>query len=170
MSVEPRERFPARGTSPPSASDFQIAGRTIRPSLNRVETAEGTVTLEPKVMRVLVSLARRPGEVVTKEELFRDVWDGAFVTDDVLTRAVGELRRLFSDTPESPRVIETIRKSGYRLIAPVLPVLPSSEAARGAGAAPDPAPRSGPEWRSPPSEPPSPSSSSGEPARRPRLP
>ena len=74
----------------------------MRPALNRVETPDGTVSLEPKVMRVLLALARRPGEVVTKEELFRDVWDGAFVTEDVLTRAIGELRRLFGDDAASP--------------------------------------------------------------------
>src|SRR5262249_37923861 len=61
-----------------------------------------------------------------KDELFRDVWDGAFVSEDVLTRAVGELRRLFGDDAGSPRVIETIRKSGYRLIAPVTPEVPPS--------------------------------------------
>jgi Tol biopolymer transport system component len=60
---------------------------------------------------------------VTKDELFRDVWQGAFVTEDVLTRAVGELRRAFQDDAARPRVIETIRKSGYRLIAPVVPAL-----------------------------------------------
>jgi len=123
MSVEPRERFaafppPDRGAP---ASDFRLAGRLVRPALNRVETSEAAVSLEPKVMRVLLALARRPGEVVTKEELFRDVWDGAFVSEDVLTRAIGELRRLFGDDAASPRVIETIRKSGYRLIAPMAP-------------------------------------------------
>jgi Tol biopolymer transport system component len=73
-------------------------------------------------MRVLLALAARPGDVVTKEELFRVVWDGAFVSEDVLTRAIGELRRIFDDDAARPRVIETIRKSGYRLIAAVEPV------------------------------------------------
>jgi Tol biopolymer transport system component/DNA-binding winged helix-turn-helix (wHTH) protein len=118
MSVE---RSPSSGpVLPPRIADFRIAGRLVRPSLNRVETPERTLSLEPKVMRVLVRLAERPGRVVTKEELFRDVWEGAYVTEDVLTRAVGELRRVFADAPGNPRVIETIRKSGYRLIAPVL--------------------------------------------------
>ena len=47
------------------------------------------------------------------------VWPGVFVTDDVLHRAVRELRRLFDDGTEQPGVIETIRKRGYRLIAPI---------------------------------------------------
>jgi Tol biopolymer transport system component/DNA-binding winged helix-turn-helix (wHTH) protein len=118
MSVErfPSSRIPGREP----ARDFRIGDHLVRPSLNRVSTPEQTVTLEPKVMRVLARLAAQPGSVVTKEELFRDVWDGAYVTEDVLTRAVGELRRLFGDEAGRPRVIETIRKSGYRLIAPVV--------------------------------------------------
>ncbi|MGH9366368.1 MAG: winged helix-turn-helix domain-containing protein [Thermoanaerobaculia bacterium] len=119
MSVE---RSPApRPAAREPETDFRIGERLVQPSLNRVSTPNETVTLEPKVMRVLSKLASRPGEVVTKEELFRDVWEGAYVTEDVLTRAVGELRRLFGDEAGKPRVIETIRKSGYRLIAPVVP-------------------------------------------------
>jgi len=126
MSVErfPSPHAPRREPAP----DFRVEGRLVRPSLNRVVTRDETVTLEPKVMRVLLRLAERPGEVVTKEDLFRDVWDGAYVTEDVLTRAVGELRRLFGDEAGKPRVIETIRKSGYRLIAPVLPADPVASA------------------------------------------
>ncbi|HEY7574034.1 MAG TPA: winged helix-turn-helix domain-containing protein, partial [Thermoanaerobaculia bacterium] len=93
MSVE---RFPGpRTPSREPARDFRIVDHLVRPSLNRVSTPTQTVTLEPKVMRVLARLAAQPGAVVTKEELFRDVWDGAYVTEDVLTRAIGELRRLF---------------------------------------------------------------------------
>jgi Tol biopolymer transport system component/DNA-binding winged helix-turn-helix (wHTH) protein len=71
-------------------------------------------------MAVLVLLAQANGEVVTRERLLEEVWNGAFVGDDVITRAIGELRRLFEDDPKSPRVIETIRKRGYRLLLPVI--------------------------------------------------
>ncbi len=118
MSVEPRERS---GDAPAAArpGEFSLAGRRVQPDLHRIVSADGVVTLEPKVLGVLLLLASRPGEVITKEELFRVVWDGAFVTEDVLTRAIGELRRTFGDSASAPRVIETIRKSGYRLVAPV---------------------------------------------------
>lgn len=121
MSVEPRDRksvepFPRRPTA-----DFRVAGVLVQPSLQRVVVGGVAATLEPKLMKVLVLLASRPGEVVSKEELFASVWEGAYVTEDVLTRAIGELRRTFGDDTANPRVIETIRKSGYRLIAPVEP-------------------------------------------------
>ena len=46
-------------------------------------------------------------------------WADIAVGDDVLIRAISELRRLFEDDPRQPRIIETIPKAGYRLIAPV---------------------------------------------------
>ncbi len=80
-----------------------------------------TVRLEPKVMQVLEALADTPGEVVTRDQLVARVWPGVFVTDDVLHRAIRELRRAFGDETAKPAYVETIRKRGYRLIAPVRP-------------------------------------------------
>lgn len=80
------------------------------------------VRLEPKVMQVLECLAATPGEVVSRDDLVARVWPGVFVTDDVLHRAIRELRRAFGDDTAKPAYVETIRKRGYRLIAPVRPL------------------------------------------------
>ena len=69
-------------------------------------------------MQVLEALAETPGEVVTREQLVARVWPGVFVSDDVLHRAIRELRRAFGDDTGNPTYVETIRKRGYRLIAP----------------------------------------------------
>ncbi len=116
-----------------SPRSLSIAGARVEPPLNRVTIGDKTVRIEPKIMDVLLALALRPGEVVSKDELLKIVWNGTYVTEDVLTRAIGELRKLFGDDPGAPRVIETIRKRGYRLIAPV--VEESREAAAPAAAA-----------------------------------
>jgi DNA-binding winged helix-turn-helix (wHTH) protein len=114
--------FPSGYTRKTSMEPFRIANRVVDPSLNRITMADGsTVQVEPKVMSVLVILSERPGEVVTREELLSRVWNGVFVTDDAVHRTIRELRRLFHDDAEAPRVIETIRKRGYRLIVPVEP-------------------------------------------------
>ena len=68
----------------------------IDPSLNSVTGPAGTSRLEPKVMQVLVLLAAHPGQVVAKDRLMATVWPDAFVTDDVLTRSISELRRVTS--------------------------------------------------------------------------
>jgi Tol biopolymer transport system component/DNA-binding winged helix-turn-helix (wHTH) protein len=105
---------------PPRPGDFQIEDCLVQPAANRVVRRGTSVSIEPKIMSVLLRLAESPGEVVTKEDLFARAWPETFVTDDVLTRAIGELRKIFEDDPSRPRVIETIRKTGYRLlIAPV---------------------------------------------------
>jgi Tol biopolymer transport system component/DNA-binding winged helix-turn-helix (wHTH) protein len=107
--------------APPTAVDPQdpirIAGRDVQPALYRILTPEGTVQqVEPRVMAVLLCLVASAGRVVTREELIDQVWDGHFVSDDVLTRAIAQLRRLFGDDAAQPAVIETIRKRGYRLL------------------------------------------------------
>jgi len=118
---------------------FRLRERIVDPSLNRVTSRGQTVQVEPKIMQVLVALAERPGDVVTREELMARVWAGVFVTDDVLNRAVRELRRLFDDGTEQPGVIETIRKRGYRLTMPVEQIENGNRTSRpGTGAAAEP--------------------------------
>jgi Tol biopolymer transport system component/DNA-binding winged helix-turn-helix (wHTH) protein len=72
-----------------------------------------------KALAVVTELAVNPGQVLSRDDLMDRVWSGAFPTGDVLTQAVTALRKAFGDDAEAPRYIETISKSGYRLIAPV---------------------------------------------------
>ena len=97
---------------------LEVAGRVVWPRLNRVDGPEGPLQLEPKVVEVLVRLAGRWGEVVSKEELVRDVWQGRYVSDDVIWRSIAELRRALGDDARRPRCIETVAKRGYRLLVP----------------------------------------------------
>ncbi len=120
----------------PGGTAFKVHDRIVDPSLNRVTHGEQTVQVEPKIMQVLVALAERPGEVVSRDELMARVWAGVFVTDDALHRAIRELRRLFEDDSERPAVIETIRKRGYRLIATVETMRPPGESSHTAVAQP----------------------------------
>jgi adenylate cyclase len=113
-------------------NDLQVGSWVVAPRLNNVSCAGKTVRLEPKVMGVLQCLAQHPGETVSKEHLFQAVWTNTVVTEDVLKRCIGELRRAFNDDARNPRVIETIAKRGYRLIAPV--GAPAEASAPAAGA------------------------------------
>jgi Tol biopolymer transport system component/DNA-binding winged helix-turn-helix (wHTH) protein len=109
---QPGSVRPAQAERP----DFRLGPHRVRPSVNRVMTPEGEVQLEPKIMQVLVCLADSAGRTVSKQRLFEEVWAGVHVTEDALTRAVGELRRALGDDPARPSYIETIRKTGYRLM------------------------------------------------------
>lgn len=103
-------------------TDFRIARWLIEPRLNTVSRNGTTVHLEPKVMEVLMCLARHAGEAVSKEELLETVWPNTFVTDDVLKRSISELRRIFEDDARESRIIQTIPKRGYRLLVAVEPI------------------------------------------------
>jgi TolB-like protein/DNA-binding winged helix-turn-helix (wHTH) protein/Tfp pilus assembly protein PilF len=109
-------------TSSPISSRFSVGGFIVEPSLLRVSRNGKEVRLEAKVMQVLVYLAENAGSVVTRTELEQQVWAGRVVTEDSLTAAIAKLRRALADDAHAPRVIETIPKSGYRLIAAVVPV------------------------------------------------
>lgn len=103
---------PASRTAP-----FRIADWRVDPDLNRVSRHDDALQIEPKVMSVLLRLAEEPGEVVTKRQLLDAVWNGDFVTESVLSRAIAELRSHLGDDARNPSYIETIPKRGYRLIA-----------------------------------------------------
>jgi len=73
-------------------------------------------------MEVLVCLAEHAGETLSKENLLRTVWPDTFVSDDALKHCISGLRRVFEDDAREARVIQTIAKRGYRLVASVKPV------------------------------------------------
>jgi len=99
--------------------NFRVGEWLIEPTLNSISANGDAKRLEPKIMQVLVCLAERPGALAPKEQLLRAVWPDIFVTEDVLTRSISELRKAFHDDSRAPRFIQTIPKGGYRLIAPV---------------------------------------------------
>ena len=100
---------------------FWVGDWFVDPMVNRVyhEDEGEEVQLEPKVMDVLLCLAERPEQTVTKEQFRERVWTDTVVTDDVLARCISQLRKTLGDDSQDPTYIETIRKTGYRLIAPV---------------------------------------------------
>lgn len=107
-------------------SDFHIRGCRVRPDQNTIVGPAGEAHVSPRAMEVLVLLAERGGEVVSRDEFSQEVWSPAVVTDDALTRCISELRRHLGDDTGRPRFIKTVPKRGYRLIAPVtLPETPA---------------------------------------------
>ena len=101
---------------------FRVGDWHVDPATGRVKSAAAEVKLEPKVMAVLVCLARQPGKVVTREQLEATVWAGVVVGYDSLASTIIKLRKAFGDDSKQPRIIETVPKRGYRLIAGVGPV------------------------------------------------
>ncbi len=104
-----------------SERSFRLGSWLVEPELNRLARAGQLVQIEPRLMKLLVMLAERPGNVTLKGDIVDSVWGNRSVSDESLAKAVSKLRKILGDDPENPRYIETIRKSGYRLIADVAP-------------------------------------------------
>jgi TolB-like protein/DNA-binding winged helix-turn-helix (wHTH) protein/Tfp pilus assembly protein PilF len=100
----------------------RIGEWSVEPALDALQRAGETVRLEPKAMELLVVLASRPGQVVSREELLSAVWPGVVVGDEALSQVVTKLRKALGDDARVPTYIETISKRGYRLIARVQPL------------------------------------------------
>ncbi|MDJ0911486.1 MAG: winged helix-turn-helix domain-containing protein [Woeseiaceae bacterium] len=129
---------------------MRIGDWIFAPELNRITDADGenVTELEPLGSRLLQTLAEHPGRVFSNDELVEAVWKGRIVSDNPVYKLVANLRRVLGDDSSSPQYIETIRKRGYRLVAPVeilenasdsevdtLPAVRSSRAVVLAGAA-----------------------------------
>ena len=72
--------------------------------------------LPPKAMDVFVCLAAAAPETITRRDLLDKVWGERFVSEEVLTHAITELRHALGDDPSTPEYVETIPKRGYRLL------------------------------------------------------
>ena len=87
--------------------------------------------LTPKAMDLLLCLLRNHGDVVERDALLDEVWQGRAQSDEPLNKCIAEIRRQFGDERASPSYIETIPKRGYRLIADYRPIggIPNDDSA-----------------------------------------
>jgi DNA-binding winged helix-turn-helix (wHTH) protein/Tol biopolymer transport system component len=104
------------------------------PASNEICANSVTTRLRPILMDVLLRLAVEAGAAVSRETLLSDVWHRRMVNDEVLSRAIAELRTALGDDPKNPRYIETLPKVGYRLIAKVISMDGTSDLSSAAGA------------------------------------
>jgi len=99
---------------------FRIGPYCVFPKAEKIQGPEGEQHLEPKVMQVLVVLAQKQGQVVSRQALLDEVWSDAVVGDEVLSRAISLLRSCLGDERTNPKYIRTAPRQGYELIEPVL--------------------------------------------------
>lgn len=119
----------------PAREPFELGDWLVDAPGNRLRRGDEVRPLRHKAMALLVLLAARPGETVTRDEIVDAVWNGnRFVAPKAINTAVWTIRQALGDEPDAPRYLETIAKKGYRLIAPVRAI------ARADAALPDHAP------------------------------
>ncbi len=93
---------------------FYVGEWLVEPNQNRLVQGSESTRLDAKAVAVLSFLAQHPNDVVTKEQIISAVWEGAFVSDEVLTTAIWSLRKTLGDDAKEPRYIKTIPRQGYR--------------------------------------------------------
>src|SRR5262245_14285969 len=82
----------------------------------RLTRAGEPVALPPKAFGVLCALARRPGQLVTKNALLDAVWGHQHVSESLLKNVISEVRAALADDARKPKYIETASRFGYRFI------------------------------------------------------
>lgn len=92
----------------------------------RLFSGERPVQLPPKILDLLRLLASKPSQLVTKEDILRELWPDVAVTDNAITQAVSELRHALGDSATAPRFVQTVPRRGYRFIAAVETAAPAT--------------------------------------------
>jgi len=105
---------------------FRLGEWLVEPRLNRLTGDGESIQIELKMMDVLVCLAEHAGELVERQTLIDTVWATEFISENILTRAVAELRSALGDDVKAPSYIETIHRRGYRLVAKITPIAASA--------------------------------------------
>lgn len=97
----------------PARLDFD--GLAIYFDSRSISTVNGTFDLPPKEFDLLVFLARHQGKILTKQQIYEEVWGEEYVYDDSNIMAIiSRLRKKIEETPGSPRYIQTVKGIGYR--------------------------------------------------------
>ena len=106
---------------------WQIGEFLLDPSSHELISESSTSMITTKMLDVLLTLLVKRGDVVTRDEIYEMVWGDIQVSEQLVARAISDLRKALSDDAKSSHYIETLPKSGYRLIADVKEVNRSSK-------------------------------------------
>ena len=95
---------------------FDLGGMQVQPAERAILMNGERRELQPRVMQVLVAMAKARPEVVSREKLTDLCWNGRIVSDDALNRCILALRHLAQEFTPEPFAIETVPRIGHRLI------------------------------------------------------
>lgn len=100
-----------------SSSVFEICGLHVDTASGIVKKEGREVFLSPLEYRLLLIFTANPRSIITRDRLLDELWDaaGEFVNNNTLTVYIKRLREKIEDDPSNPRIILTVRGTGYRL-------------------------------------------------------
>ena len=91
---------------------FFLGTTRVVPATRQIGVRDHAVTVQPRIMQVLLALVDARGSVVSRDDLTRQCWPGRFVAEDSLNAAVAELRKAFRMVGSDDVSVETIPKTG----------------------------------------------------------
>jgi len=143
MALDTPTRRPALAVArPPASTDrkqtrLRFGAWLVDPAANAIRSDDEVRQMEPRTMDVLMALCRANGAIVSAEQLLEECWGSTLHGDSPVHKNIAQLRRLLGDQATAPVFIETIRKRGYRTVAPVeFNVDTAARAARWEGGSP----------------------------------
>ena len=98
---------------------YRFGDFSLDPDRQELRAREELVTLEPQVFAVLTYLVRNRDRVVSKDEIFENIWQGRIVSDGTLNSRINSVRRAVGDTGSEQAVIKTFSRRGFRFVADV---------------------------------------------------
>ena len=109
---------------------FYLGNLLVEPARGRVTGRQGSERLPPKATEVLLCLARRPGEVVTHEELRDCAWGERRGSREAVSHAISEIRQALNDDKDHPAYVQTLPRRGYRLLVTPVPAAGGTDTIR----------------------------------------
>ena len=98
---------------------YQIGPFTVEPASLLISLRGKPIQCGRRAVSVLLMLLGRPGQLVTKDEILWEAWDGLAVEENNLTVQIAALRRVLASEPGCEGWIETLPRRGYRFVGPV---------------------------------------------------
>jgi DNA-binding winged helix-turn-helix (wHTH) protein len=123
-------------TGPQSAPRYRFGIFEVDAATGELRRQGLRVKLNTQPFQVLLMLLDRPGQLLTRDEISRELWpDGTFVDyEHGVNSAINRIREALGDTAASPRFLETLARKGYRFIAAVERIEFGTSFASGKGA------------------------------------
>jgi DNA-binding winged helix-turn-helix (wHTH) protein len=116
-------------TEPPPARRYRFGAFEADAATGELRRQGIRIKLNAQPFQVLMLLMERPGQLLTREEISRELWpDGTFVDyEHGVNSAVNRIREALGDTAGNPRFVETLARRGYRFVAPVERIAPNED-------------------------------------------
>jgi TolB-like protein/class 3 adenylate cyclase/DNA-binding winged helix-turn-helix (wHTH) protein len=107
------------GTDKPDAnpSVLNFCNHKLDPDLFQLSKNGVPVSVEPQALELLILLARNAGKLVTKDQIFAEIWNGRVVSDAALSSQIKAARKAVGDSGSAQSVISTVHGRGFRFVA-----------------------------------------------------